>query len=284
MFFLLWLVCLAVARYGEFSLSVPTAILAFGMILAIAGMLYSVNLKDMSMFYSLIIYFFALVFVAFIGIVRSIRRFGSIEAEAFGLRWDFPASLGRIGIGFLSAGFILFLVSDSFKVYAYVPAVFLSVGGTLVPMIISFLFYMFVVALVENQMCVTVSEAVRAPFSGLRSLAIVVSLFASIAGAAVLALMHFAAYGFGSAGPYVFAFFAFFIWMFMFYIFNGDATPGIVSHGWYDFCVISSWAGLTGIFLLELTVALGLAFILPWFIIGAYRGNLSLWRRGYSVF
>ena len=275
---------MAVARYGEFSLTVPTAILAVGMLLAIAGMLYSLHNEDMGLFYSLIIYFFALVFVAFIGIVRSVRVFGSIEAEAFGLRWDFPASLGRIGLGFLSAGLILFLVSDSFKVYAYVPAVFLSIGGSgLVPMIVAFLFYMFVVALVENEMCVTVSEALRAPFSDLRSVAIVVMLLASMGAAAFLALMHFAAYGFGDFGPYVFAFFAFSLWMLMFYLFNGDAIPGIVSHGWYDFCVVSSMAGVSDVLLLELTVALGLAFIVPWLVIGAGRGDLSLTGGGLGV-
>jgi len=269
------------SRYGEFSLTFPTAILALGMILGVAGMLYSLNAKDMGMFYALVIYFFALVFVAFIGIARSMREYGQIEAEAFGMRWDFPASLGRIGVGFLSAGLVLFLVSSTTKIYAYVPMVFLSLSGSLVPMIIAFLFYMFVVALVENQMCITVAEAMRAPFSGLKKVAILVCMFAAIGSAAVLSVMHFASYGFGDFGVYMFAFFAFFLWMLMFYLFEGDAIPGIVSHGWYDFCVILSFGGYPSLLLLEMTIAVGLAFIVPWLVIGAYRGELSLWRRGY---
>lgn len=254
------------------------------MLLAIAGMLYSVHMDDMGMFFSLVIYFFALIFVAFIGFVRSYRVYGAPEAEAFGMRWDFPASLGRIGIGFLSAGLLLFLVSDFTKVYAYVPSVFLSMGGTIFPMVIAFLFYMFVVGLIENQMCITIAEAIAAPFSSLKRLVLVVALIASLGSAAFLSILHFSAYGFNDVSLYVFAFLAFFLWMLMYYVFNGDAIPGIVSHGWYDFCVILSWSGFSSMLIFGVTVAVALVFLVPWFLVGAYRHDLSLWRSGYGAF
>jgi len=235
--------------------------------------LYAVSSGSSNLFNSLVIYFLALFMVAFVGVLRSWRLFGSLEAEAFGFKWDFPGSLGRIGVGVLSAGLILFMVSGLTKVYAYVPLQFFSsFGNTVAGLTFSFLFYMFVVALVENSMCFAVADSVMRVLPR----GVFAAFLAILFSAGVLSSMHFAAYGFADLAPYVFAFFAFGLWMFMYFIFGGDIVPGIVSHGWYDFCVVLGAAGLSLGMIFLLTTIVGGLFLSLWLVIGMSVGRLTL--------